>query len=121
MTKLELVKQAIDFAMFDLCDGYLDMPNGCEGCPLWNEDAMDEHGNVNCRETMLKKFIGEHKDMLDSTKNISIRHGKWEAGNPICPICGENKFKDLDADIWADWMPKHCPNCGSSMTKDEAK
>lgn len=48
-----------------------------------------------------------------------VRHGKWEAGNPICPICGENKFKNLDADIWADWMPKYCPNCGSSMVKDE--
>ena len=44
-----------------------------------------------------------------------VRHGKWEPGNPICPICGENKFKDLDADVWADWQPKFCPNCGALM------
>ena len=28
-----------------------------------------------------------------------VRHGRWENGNPICPVCGEDKFKDLDADI----------------------
>lgn len=45
--------------------------------------------------------------------------GEWEPGNPICPVCGKDKFKDLDADIWADWMPNFCPNCGAPMT-DEA-
>ena len=45
--------------------------------------------------------------------------GGWEPGNPICPICGKNKFDGLDADIWADWMPNFCPHCGAPMT-DEA-
>ena len=44
-----------------------------------------------------------------------VQHGQWEPGNPICPVCGENKFKDLDADIWCDWMPDYCPNCGAKM------
>lgn len=44
-----------------------------------------------------------------------VRHGQWEPGNPICPVCGENKFKDLDADIWCDWQPDFCPNCGAKM------
>lgn len=44
-----------------------------------------------------------------------VRHGQWEPGNPICPVCGENKFKDLDADIWCDWLPDFCPNCGANM------
>ena len=48
-----------------------------------------------------------------------VRHGKWEPGNPICPVCGENKFKDLDADVWADWQPKFCPNCGARMGKEK--
>lgn len=48
-----------------------------------------------------------------------VRHGRWEPGNPICPVCGENKFKDLDADVWADWQPKYCPNCGARMDKEE--
>lgn len=42
--------------------------------------------------------------------------GEWEPGNPICPICGKNKFDGLDADIWADWMPNFCPHCGAPMT-----
>ena len=42
--------------------------------------------------------------------------GKWEPGNPICPICGKDKFDGLDADIWADWMPNFCPHCGAPMT-----
>lgn len=45
--------------------------------------------------------------------------GEWEPGNPICPICGKDKFDGLDADIWADWMPNFCPHCGAPMT-DEA-
>ena len=48
-----------------------------------------------------------------------VWRGEWEPGNSICPICGKNKFDGLDADIWADWMPNFCPNCGAPMT-DEA-
>ena len=44
-----------------------------------------------------------------------VVHGKWENGNPICPVCGGNKFRDLDADIWCDWQPDFCPNCGAKM------
>lgn len=44
-----------------------------------------------------------------------VRHGRWENGNPICPVCGEDKFKDLDADIWSDWKPPFCPNCGARI------
>ena len=45
-----------------------------------------------------------------------VWRGEWEPGNPICPICGKDKFDGLDADIWADWMPNFCPHCGASMT-----
>ena len=62
MTKLELVEKAIDFAMNDLCDGYLDMPFGCEGCPLWDEDNMDDDGNADCKGKMLREFIEQHKE-----------------------------------------------------------
>ena len=44
-----------------------------------------------------------------------VWRGEWEPGNPICPICGKDKFDGLDADIWADWMPNFCPHCGARM------
>ena len=44
-----------------------------------------------------------------------VWRGGWEPGNPICPICGKDKFDGLDADIWADWMPNFCPHCGARM------
>lgn len=47
-----------------------------------------------------------------------VRHGRWECGNP-CPICGEDRFKGIDADIWADWEPPYCPNCGAKMDEKE--
>ena len=48
-----------------------------------------------------------------------VWRGEWTPGDSICPICEKNKFAGLDADIWADWMPSFCPNCGAPMT-DEA-
>ena len=65
MTKLELVKKAINFAMDDLCGGYLDMPCGCEGCPLWDKNDMDDDGNVDCRGIMLRAFIVQHKEEFE--------------------------------------------------------
>jgi hypothetical protein len=47
------------------------------------------------------------------------KKGNWINGNPICPCCGEDKFKDLDADIFADWKPNFCPNCGADMKESE--
>ena len=52
---------------------------------------------------------------MDAADVAPVVHGQWEPGNPICPVCGENKFKDLDADIWCDWLPDFCPNCGAKM------
>lgn len=43
-----------------------------------------------------------------------VRHGRWECTKP-CPICGGDRFEGLDADIWADWEPPYCPNCGAKM------
>ena len=43
-----------------------------------------------------------------------VRHGRWECNKP-CPVCGRDRFEGLDADIWADWEPPYCPNCGAKM------
>lgn len=63
------------------------------------------------------KIIDVHIRDTDEVVNVfvPVRHGRWEPGNPICPVCGGDKFKDLDADIWCDWMPDFCPNCGAKM------
>lgn len=73
---------------------------------------LAEQGQVQGFEWQIKKLI-----TLQSVVPIR-KKGKWENGNPICPCCGEDKFKDLDADIWADWQPKFCPNCGSEMERE---
>ena len=56
-----------------------------------------------------------------SREQVEKVRGEWEPGNPICPICGKNKFDGLDADIWADWMPNFCPHCGAPMTDEAVK
>lgn len=64
MEKIELVKEAINFAMSALCDGYLDMPSGCEGCPMWDKNNLDDDGNVNCRGAIFMEFAKKHPDDL---------------------------------------------------------
>ena len=59
-------------------------------------------------------------DAIPASDVAPVVHGQWEPGNPICPVCGGNKFKDLDADIWCDWQPDFCPNCGAKMNGSKA-
>lgn len=40
-----------------LCDGFMDMPSGCEGCPLFDEDNLDDDGNIVC--VFLEKLRSE--------------------------------------------------------------
>ena len=61
MTKHELVREAINFAMSALCDGYLDMPCGCDGCPLCDIDTIDDDGNRDCRKRVFEEFVANHK------------------------------------------------------------
>lgn len=54
---------------------------------------------------------------VETTDVCPVVGGKWEDGNSKCPVCGEDKFKGLDADVWADWKPPFCPNCGANMSE----
>lgn len=75
------------------------------------------------REAALMKLMqdGCNAKNLQSISDIPaadvapVVHGRWTDGDPICPVCGGDKFKDLDADIWCDWKPPCCPNCGAKM------
>ena len=71
------------------------------------------HGEPYIADWKFDEMIEE----LPASDVIPVRHGRWENGNPICPMCGGDKFKDLDADIWCDWQPAFCPNCGAKMDK----
>ena len=75
------------------------------------------NGSVLGRHTGLADCIASEISGLPAADVAPVRHGRWENGNPICPVCGGNKFKDLDADIWCDWQPDFCPNCGARMGK----
>lgn len=60
------------------------------------------------------KFV-TMKEIIDAPEIDPVVHGRWENGCNVCPICGMDKFSGLEADIYADWQPKHCPNCGAKM------
>ena len=85
------------------------------------ENAPSHH----CGKRQRQRAIELEKVKIEALRPVTreqvaeVWRGEWEPGNPICPICGKNKFDGLDADIWADWMPNFCPSCGAPMT-DEA-
>ena len=84
------------------------------------ENAPSHH----CGKRQRQRAIELEKVKIEALRPITREQVEkawrsgWEPGNPICPICGKDKFDGLDADIWADWMPSFCPNCGAPMTDD---
>ena len=87
---------------------------------------MDEYINRERARFEAKRYfknmkeIQEDLDMLFCmlpAENVSpVRHGRWKCNKP-CPVCGGDRFEGLDADIWADWEPPYCPNCGAKMDR----
>ena len=73
--------------------------------------AMENEGMGYVVGQTLKRYVKR----VPAADVAQVVHGQWEPGNPICPVCGRDKFKDLDADIWCDWQPDFCPNCGAKM------
>lgn len=75
--------------------------------------AGKDHNGLKCRACWVDDMFG---DIIGApaADAAPVRHGRWECQKP-CPVCGENRFKGLDADIWADWEPPYCPNCGAKM------
>ena len=69
--------------------------------------------NVRCDQ----KIEGLADDVIDIIDNgVTVQEcGRWIDGDPYCPICRKDKFRGLDADVWADWKPDYCPNCGAKM------
>ena len=55
---------------------------------------------------------------MDAADVAPVRHGRWKCNKP-CPVCGGDRFEGLDADIWADWEPPYCPNCGAKMDLED--
>ena len=73
----------------------------------------DSYHGVRCRAC----WVDDTLDYIDSEPAADVapvRHGRWECNKP-CPVCGGDRFEGLDADIWADWKPDYCPNCGAKM------
>ena len=83
-----------------------------------NRQYENCHGYSGNKKAIYREAILAVKSILHSAKPIDavpVRHGQWNDGDPYCPICRKDKFRGLDADVWADWKPDYCPNCGAKM------
>lgn len=72
-------------------------------------EGFDWDGNFRDAAVLVEDIL-----KIKATDVVPVRHGRWECNKP-CPVCGEDRFEGLDADIWADWEPPYCPNCGAKM------
>ena len=97
MTRAEAIKQIE--SLFEHCKAMMTSDE-----PVWSQDCE-------ALKVALFALRGPTREQVEK-----VWRGEWEPGNPICPICGKNKFDGLDADIWADWMPNFCPHCDAPMT-----
>ena len=97
MTRAEAIKQIE--SLFEHCKAMMTSDE-----PVWSQDCE-------ALKVALFALRGPTREQVEK-----VWRGGWEPGNPICPICGKDKFDGLDADIWADWMPNFCPHCGAPMT-----
>lgn len=70
--------------------------------------------NTGHRVTVDADDVNFGVDKIPAADVAPVRHGRWECNKP-CPVCGRDRFEGLDADIWADWQPDYCPNCGCRM------
>ena len=85
------------------------------------EDHMKVHHIGEYPHIRLKEALDMALSALRPVSREQVEkvwRGEWTPGDSICPICEKNKFDGLDADIWADWMPNFCPNCGAPMTEE---
>jgi len=91
----------------------------CEDC-ISRKAALEPYRVLENTDTLCVALVRANL-MQQPSVTSKPKIGRWEPGECNCPICGENKYKDLDADIWADWHPKFCPNCGAKMAESEDK
>lgn len=90
---------------------------------IWYFDPTDGECHIGfgsyCLDNVFN-WLAEEFEVTEPRADVRlVRNGRWEPGNSICPVCGEDKFKGLDADIWSDWTPACCPNCGAKMDLED--
>lgn len=67
-----------------LCDGYLDMPSGCDGCPLGTEN-YDDDGNMIC-------MLNDVESTIDDVPVVQCKDCVYAKFNVRCSRywCGKN-------------------------------
>lgn len=83
--------------------------------PMWQGYYEPYPWEVHCALVGVVKLVKEEISKIPAADVAPVVHGRWEIGNQFCPVCGKDKFAGLDADIWCDWLPDYCPNCGARM------
>jgi ribosomal protein L37AE/L43A len=84
-------------------------------------DLIERQGAAEIVRRIAGYYSQDYKKIvnLPAIDAAPVVHGRWTPADEYCPVCGESKFKGLDADIWADWFPPYCPNCGAKMDGDK--
>lgn len=105
------------FEALNTINDYLD--GGCEGYETKEMKSLIMKLVKETKDIGIQYRDGEIKKVSKICSSGIVMGRHWTNGDNVCPCCGEDKFKNLDADIWADWQPKYCPNCGAEMWEDK--
>lgn len=76
--------------------------------------ALEPYQTLDNNDTISVWMIRKNIEQIPPT-TPQPKTGQWINGDSICPCCGKDKYENLDADIYADWRPRFCPNCGAKM------
>lgn len=98
---------------------YITKEDTIEAFDYGDTDVIEEYGDGSYNFGFSRGAIKSAINAIPAADVVSVVHGRWINGDSYCPVCKKDKFAGLDADVWADWQPDYCPNCGAKMDGEQ--